>query len=321
MRFKNSINTFRAIIIIAVIGLSTLAIIACGNSITATSNKNEAATQTDTNAAKSNDLKLIADLDVSIKETSGLSIWNGFLITHNDRGRANQLMLLNPENGNIEQALTTVNFQNNDWEDLAKNDDYLFVGDIGNNEGERKNLAIYLIPLKEIKKSSFEVKSNGTINFYYPAQKSFDVSKKHNYDCEAMFCFNNEIYLFTKNRLNDSTNLYSLPTQPGNYPAKLLGSFNSGGRITGADISADGKKIALVGYNKKSDCFLWMIEGFTGDNFFKGKTKKYNLGPYDKLGQIEAVAFKNNTSLYLSSEEIANVPARLYLFKLDDFNK
>lgn len=72
---------------------------------------------------------------------------------------------------------------------------------------------------------------------------------------------------------------------------------------------------------KKLDFFLWMMEEFTGDNFFKGKTKKYNLGPYDKLGQMEAVAFKNNSSLYLSSEEIANVPARLYLFKLDDFNK
>jgi hypothetical protein len=32
---------------------------------------------------------------------------------------------------------------------------------------------------------------------------------------------------------------------------------------------------------------------------------------------MEAIAFKGNTSLYISSEEIANVHARLYLFKLD----
>jgi hypothetical protein len=178
-------------------------------------------------------------------------------------------------------------------------------------------LAIHLIPINDITNKGTTVNSAGSINFYYPEQTVFDVSKKHNFDCEAILYHNQQIFLFTKNRLNDKTNLYALPAKPGNYAAKLIGSFEIGGRITGADISPDGKKIALVGYNKESDCFLWTFDGFTGDNFFTGTAKKYTLGQYAQLGQMEGISFKDNTNLYISSEEIANVHARLYLFMLD----
>lgn len=316
MKFKNNIQTLCLGLSLFLIVLSCMAFIACsGNNHT--NNKEQANQQKDSSIAPSNKLSLIAELNPKIKETSGLAIIGDLLITHNDKGRSNELYLLNAENGNILQSLLVSNINNNDWEDVTKNEEYLFIGDIGNNEGERKNLAIYIIPLKEINRNATAIKSSGTINFYYPEQTEFDVSKKHNFDSEAIFCFNQQIFLFTKNRLDDKTNLYVLPAQPGNYAAKLIGSFEVGGRITGADISPDGKLIALVGYNKKSDCFLWTFEGFEGNNFFSGKSQKYILGSYAQVGQMEGIAFKDNTSIYISSEEIANVHTRLYLFKLD----
>jgi len=315
MKYKNLINTFFYIGLVALIGLSSMAFVSCTESKSKDSNYKS--TLVDSNITSSKSLKLIAELNVKIKETSGLALINDVLLTHNDKGRSNDLMLVNPENGNIVQTITVSNLQNNDWEDLAKNNEFLFVGDMGNNEGERKNLAIHLIPIKDITNKGTTVKSTVSINFYYPEQTVFDVSKKHNFDCEAILYHNQQIFLFTKNRLDDKTNLYALPAKPGNYAAKLIGSFEVGGRITGADISPDGKKIALVGYNKKADCFLWTFDGFAGDNFFKGTAKKYTLGQYAQVGQMEGVAFKDNSSLYISSEEIANVHARLYLFKLD----
>jgi hypothetical protein len=315
MKYKNLLNTIFYIGLIAFIGLSSMAFVSCKES--KTNDSNSKSSLVDSNITSSKNLKLIAELNVKIKETSGLALIGDVLITHNDKGRSNDLMLINPENGNIVQTITAQNFQNNDWEDVAQNEAFLFVGDMGNNEGERKNLAIHLVPIKDINKNNITIKSIGSINFHYPEQTVFDVSKKHNFDCEAILCFNNQIYLFTKNRLDDKTDLYVLPATPGNYAAKYMASFEVGGRITGADISSDGKRIALVGYNKKSDCFLWTFDGFTGDNFFTGNAKKYNLGQYAQLGQMEAVAFKDNTNLYISSEEIANVHARLYLFKLD----
>jgi hypothetical protein len=81
-----------------------------------------------------------------------LALFGDVLITHNDKGRSNDLMLINPENGKIVNTISASNFQNNDWEDVAKNETFLFIGDMGNNEGERKNLAIHVIPIKDINK-------------------------------------------------------------------------------------------------------------------------------------------------------------------------
>jgi hypothetical protein len=316
MKYKNKIPTFFYIGFISFISLSSMAYVSCSEHHQKHI-KTDLPSNADSNIISASGLKKIADLNVKVKETSGLALIGDILLTHNDKGRSNDLMLINPENGNILQTITAANFQNNDWEDIAKNEEFLFIGDIGNNEGERKNLAIYMAPLSEINKNNTSIKATGTINFYYPEQKEFDVTKKHNYDCEAMLCFQNQIYLFTKNRLDDKTDLYVLPAKSGNYAAKYIGSFEVGGRITGADMSTDGKKIALIGYDKKADCFIWTFEGFTGDNFFTGNSKKYTLGPYAQVGQMEGIAFKDNSSLFISSEEIAHVNARLYLFKLD----
>jgi len=316
MKYRSVIVSISLNAILVFTWLSAVALIACGSG-----NKNNTSIVSeiiqDSTKANTENLKLLAELNVKVKETSGLAVLGGVLITHNDKGRSNQLLLLNSESGKIEQTIDVSNIQNTDWEDLAKSEEFLFIGDMGNNEGERKNLAIHLVAIKDINKTTSSVKSTGSIDFYYPEQNEFDVSKKHNFDCEAILYHNQQIYLFTKNRLDDKTNLYALPAKPGNYAAKLIGSFEVGGRITGADVSADGKKIALVGYNKKSDCFLWTFDGFTGDNFFTGTAKKYTLGQYAQLGQMEGIAFKDNSSVFISSEEIVNVFARLYLFKLD----
>ena len=316
MKYKFKVISISINAILVFTGLSAFALTACGSS-----NKNNISIVSENIAdsikGNTGNLKLLAELNVKVKETSGLALLGNLLITHNDKGRSNQLMLLNTQNGNIEQTIDVVNIQNTDWEDLARNDEFLFIGDMGNNEGERKNLAIHLIAIKDINKTTSAVKSTGSINFYYPEQSEFDVSKKHNFDCEAILYHNQQIYLFTKNRLDDKTNLYTLPAKPGNYAAKLIGNFEVGGRITGADISPDGKRIALVGYNKKTDCFLWTFDGFAGDNLFAGTAKKYTLGEYAQVGQMEGVAFKDNSSVFISSEEIVNVFARLYLFELD----
>lgn len=316
MKYKNRFNALGYILLIGAIGISGAAFVACRGSVKERLLK-DLKDSLAANSSSTTSLTLVADLNVKIKETSGLALIGNNLITHNDKGRTNELMLISSENGNILQSFTVANVENNDWEDLARNEEFLFIGNMGNNEGERKNLAIHAVPVSSITKNTTELKSTGTISFYYPEQKEFDVSKKHNFDCEAILCRNNNLYLFTKNRLDDNTNLYMLPAKPGNYAATFIASFESGGRITGADISSDGKKVALIGYNKKSACFLWTFDGFTGDNFFTGKAKKYTLGQYAQVGQMEGITFKNDSTVYLSSEEIANVHARLYTFKLD----
>ena len=37
------------------------------------------------------------------------------------------------------------NAKNDDWEELAEDDEFIYIGDFGNNNGKRKNLCIYII--------------------------------------------------------------------------------------------------------------------------------------------------------------------------------
>ena len=73
--------------------------------------------------------------------------------------------------GEIVKTRNIKNIKNNDWEDIAMDDEYLYVADMGNNYDTRKNLSIIKIP-KNQNSDSFEV-----INFSYPEQKSFNYKK------------------------------------------------------------------------------------------------------------------------------------------------
>jgi hypothetical protein len=138
MKYKIKLISISINAILVFTGLSAFALTACRSN-----NKNNINTVSDTlpdsSKATARNLKVLSELNVKIKETSGLALLGNLLITHNDKGRSNQLMLLNTQNGSIEQTIDVINIQNTDWEDLAINDEFLFIGDMGNNEGERKS--------------------------------------------------------------------------------------------------------------------------------------------------------------------------------------
>lgn len=264
--------------------------------------------------------KVLTDLPKQVKETSGLEIVDGEIYTHNDRGHSNHLYTINPENGSVTAKIELSNGSNEDWEDLARSDTHLFVGDMGNNDGNRKDLKIYRVKKSDLEGSGDRtVQHDGVIRFRYPEQTIFFLDD-HNYDCEALIHHNNHLYLFTKHRADSRTNLYKIPAEPGDaeYDAELLASFPAGGRITGADIRQDGRVVVLCGYNKSDDVFLWVLSKYKGDNFFSGEKLRIRLGSYASIGQLEALVFKSKNELYLSSEKTKkhNLPARLYSLTL-----
>jgi hypothetical protein len=262
---------------------------------------------------------LLTDLVKKVKETSGLALFDGDLFTHNDRGNENKIYHINKESGEVMASITIENTTNEDWEELAQSESHLFIGDMGNNDGDRRNLRIFIV-----QKSAFlqgtgdrSVPISGVIEFSYPEQTVF-FERRHNFDCEAMFFLNDQLYLFTKHRADDRTNLYRLPATTGVYDAEMIASFPAGGRITGADISPNGRKVILCGHIKSADAFLWELTDFSGDNFFSGKKKRISLGSFPSIGQVEAVVFKDDSTLYITSEKVKeyNLPARLYSLRL-----
>lgn len=257
----------------------------------------------------------VCKLPPDLNESSGLALTReGDIISHNDSGANPYIHCFRTGNPLGSTLIRIKEEKNYDWEELADDDKFLYIGDFGNNLGARENLMIY-----RVKKASIERRKKTTaekIQFSYPEQKVFKARQFHNFDCEAMFAFENKLYLFTKNRADFHTQLYKLPNDPGQYEAELLDTFDVAGLITGADINDAGNVVALIGYvylgNNRFNPFITLFYEFEGADFFNGKSRRIDL-PVVK--QTEAICFKDDHTILFSEEE-ENLNTG-YLFEMD----
>ncbi len=246
----------------------------------------------------------------SIKETSGLIKIDNRLWTFNDSGGKARLYQIDEKNGRIVKTLNITNAKNHDWEDIAYDDTYVYIGDVGNNRGNRKNLKVYKIPRASLRTSK-SVKAE-VIHFYYSDQKNFKSrSNKHNYDCEAMVAHNGKLYLFSKNWQNQKTRLYELSTQAGKHKAKYLSTFNIQGMVTGASLNKELNILLLTTYSKLLNVNVWAFTNYGYKNFFSANKKQLNFSS-PLQGQIEGITFNANYTAYLSSEAFSK-----YIFSFD----
>ena len=95
------------------------------------------------NPADFNNLIKVTSLNDLVSESSGLLFLNDKLITHNDSGGSNNLYEVDTLDGSISKTIKIKNSTNKDWEDIAVDSKYIYIGDFGNNNGNRKDLLIY----------------------------------------------------------------------------------------------------------------------------------------------------------------------------------
>jgi hypothetical protein len=225
-----------------------------------------------------------------LTESSGLELSaDGNFWTHADGGNQPVLHKVN-EAGKRLETLYIPGTTNLDWEDLAQDDNgNIYIGDFGNNGNQRQNLRIFRVNEKNVSLVD-------TIRFRYEDQQDFPPAKTNrNFDCEAFFYFQDNLYLFSKNQGGDAkVKMYKIPAQPGTYEAKLIDTVHISTMVTAADISPDGKLMALLGYGN-----IYLFKVTNGDNFFNGD--KYCL-PFKKTGQAEALVFTNNHNFVFSNE-------------------
>ncbi len=264
---------------------------------------------------ESSPLQFVATLPAPLNETSGLAKADDLtLFTHNDSGYPPILYQVSATSGQILGTIRIPGTKNVDWEELAADSGFIYIGDIGNNTGQRKDLVIYTVNKLNI--SDPPSIQAGTIRFSYPEQTSFYLSSRHNFDCEAMIALGDSLYLFTKNRKDMTTDVYRLPKTPGNYDALHIGNFDTGGLITAADVlTGNPNKLALLGYEFKGSrfkAFLWMFTGFHRADFFGGTSQRTELA--NDL-QAEAILFTTDSTLLISHEREFGTTGRL--FRLD----
>ena len=231
-------------------------------------------------------------LHEDLHESSGLVYWDGSLWTHND-SRDNTLYRVDPASGKISGKVILAGEENTDWEDMAQDRDHIYIADVGNNSGSRKDLHILRIAKNSLGKGKPDI---DRISFTYEGQEDFTSRPQlTDFDCEAMLVQRGEIFLFTKEWITAGTSVYTLPASPGHHVARKVASYQVDGLITGADVSADGSRIILCGYTALIQPFLYILEDPSG-----GSLQRIPLNlPYH---QVEGIAIKSANEVFLTNE-------------------
>ena len=239
-------------------------------------------------------------LPQSIEENSGILFFNNKLVIHNDSQNQANLYELDTITNQITRAIAITNATNSDWEDIAEDDNYIYIGDIGNNYGTRTDLKIY-----RINKSNF-INSNTVnaeiINYSYEDQTSFVADAYTNFDAESMAIIGDNIHIFTKNRGNFETNHYTFSKTIGTHSATLISSYNIEGLATGATYDPSINSVLLSGYTQQLKPFIIILSDLD-------TTLKFNFVQKDDLystisyNQIEGITLINGNRYFLSSEK------------------
>ncbi|SDF21426.1 hypothetical protein [Epilithonimonas hungarica] len=260
----------------------------------------------------------ITSLPKKIKEASACEISkvSPLIWTIEDNHNHNILFGFN-EKGELIKKITISNVENNDWEDLTSDDKgNIYIGDFGNNDNDRQNLAIYKINASDLNKD--EAKAESIVQFYYPEQTEFPPKKKDRiFDVESFFIHNNKFYLFTKNRsskFDGTTVLYEVDNNSAQkLPAKKIGSFVTCDQfnhcaVTSADISPNKDKVAILSSDK-----VWIFTNWKGNNFFSGNVEKIELNHHT---QKEGLCFKDENTIMMTDEGDKKITGNLYQLKL-----
>ena len=261
--------------------------------------------------------QFIAKLPSELAENSGIIFYDNLLWTFNDSGGKDKFYGFNFD-GEIEKEIEIKDAKNDDWEDIAQDDKYIYIGDFGNNSGTRKNQKIYRVKKENIKNKSKQKVDAKEIKFDFANQTDFSFQGKNTpFDCEAMIEFKGDLYIFTKDWSDRTTTVYKIPTKKGEYKIAQIEKFNVTGLITGADVSPDKLQLALVGY-KDYKPILWLFSDITTESFFNG-TKKYIEMDSIFDAQTEGVCFLGNDSLLISCERTTAFDEQIFLFDLKVF--
>lgn len=259
-------------------------------------------------------------LNETLDSTSGLILWENEIWMHTDGGDLTELYTIEVSDLSNFTSLTIPGTTKTDWEDIAQDENYVYIGDFGNiARGNRTDLKIYRIEKNSITAGTPNV---DIINFSYADQTDFTNQGLNNtdFDCEALIVTETSIYLFTKEWVSQETTIYTLPKTPGTYPATNQGSYDVNGLITGATYAEGKQLVVLSGYSSFLQPFILLLYDFTENNFLNGNKRKINLDlPFH---QVEGIATQDGINYFATNERFVNfitVQSKLHKLNLSDY--
>ncbi|MFH6767298.1 T9SS type A sorting domain-containing protein [Gaetbulibacter aquiaggeris] len=248
-----------------------------------------------------------------VSQSSGVIYYNNKIITHNDGGGANALYEMDPTSSVVTRTVTISNASNVDWEDITQDDNYIYIGDIGNNYGNRKDLKIY-----KISKADYDASNSvsaETINFSYANQTNFiwnlDTTP---WDAQSLISIDaNNLLIISKNWDTYVAQAYLVPKTPGTFDLSALSSTlydtsYPNDLINGGTYNPVTNKVVLIGYTWNTSTFdvlqpfIYECSGFTGNDVFSGNNNRYDISSSFPREQTEAIDFRDENTYYVTSE-------------------
>ena len=242
-------------------------------------------------------LQTRGQLPDEVFETSGLIYFNESLVTLNDSGNEPILYELDTLNLSIKRRITISNIDNIDWEAITQDEEFIYIGDFGNNIGTRVDLAIHRISKEEFK-SSDTVEAT-TISFSYEDQKDFTNTGNSDWDAEAFFIVNNQFVVLTKQWKSFGSVAYTLPITPGVHVANRVGAIEDVGLVTDVTYDVATNRLVLIGYSSILSPFIGIVDDLNLESPFAGYAPQ-NLGL--NFVQAEGITQINSTNYFFTSE-------------------
>lgn len=259
---------------------------------------------------------------------------------HNDSGDVPRLFAINgdgqvivPEffedsyHGETKQAnkqpwtgVLLVDAENEDWEDIETDNDKIYIADTGNNDYDRNDLGVYVIP-EPNPYGARKAESTRFIPILYPEQAENPIVDLlfggQSEDSESMFIFGSKLYFLTKSRKphevggeRRGTTLYRLDTLRPDEANELqrIDSHPDIHLPTGADLSPDDRHLAVLCYSQ-----LWVFDRPPdGDRWLSdGKARMLPLDN-EQIGGVEGITWLDNETLLFGNE-----PGHFFTASLD----
>jgi hypothetical protein len=250
----------------------------------------------------------MAVLPNEIMESSGLINLDDRIITHNDSGGEAALFEIDRSSGMVLRKVVIENATNTDWEDICNDEDYIYIGDFGNNNGNRTDLKIYKISQEDYFNS--DTVQAEELNFNYQDQLNFSNQVyATNYDAEALISKDDSLYLFSKNWGNFKSTVYALSKNENYQELTAVDTINTSGLITGAVFNETTNTVVLTGYLLNP--FVVELKDFDSGLFSNGSVNKYNIVLNVSI-QVEAICKDGDDKYLITTESSSSGDATLY---------
>lgn len=251
----------------------------------------------------------------SIGEASGIAASRmnpNVLWTHNDSGNPAQVFAMTTTGTNL-ASYTLTGTSNRDWEDISVGpgpvvgQQYLYVGEIGDNSAAYSSVAIYRVPEPAVSDSQAPINKNlpGSIKFTF----TYPDGPR---DAESMFVDpqTSDIYIISKRETPHHVYRAAYSSATDSYASLLLTTtFADTDWLTSADISPNGSEIIVRGYATNSGRMFVRPSGGTITDAFH--TTPVAI-PLRAEGQGEAIGFDPQGWGYYTTSEGSSEP--IYYF-------